>query len=659
MTPASPTLSEVSRQSTLYRAARLTAQLLRAPATLIVLQDGTQVAHGLEALDPISQAALVNELAAQAAGKTILVSDLRHLPHYSSLPAIHAGYRFFAATALSREDGTVFGALIVLDRQVREDLNRSERAVLGEFGSLISDLLSSTLTSPPALVEAIRTAPLELEGAQLSVFGCDAYGQFTFYAGRNLPSFGLDEGVRGHPIEALGARLPGFAEGVQRALNGEHASQRLLLPKGPGGSEGIETGLELHVSPRLDLRGDVIGAVGVILDATERLPRLGGGGAMEVRYQRIFEHAPVPMALVGTDGRLLRHNRSLRQLLGYQDNEPVEGSFLEFPVSGQPNQEWTSFLELVSGKREQYTVEKRLRRKGGQEVPVKASVALIRGEPGETDHLIEVIIEALGRPVTTDALPESEAPIIQAPTAPVEPVPAPSEPARNLETALAEARRQAINDERLRLARELHDGLGKELFGLALLLEGVADRQKGRAVHTELIQYAEAARNLGNQARALLRTFRDPLETALVPHLESLIAKARNEGVPNIEFTHSNVPENLSSRAIFELGRITAEALENVRRHANATQTGVRVASDDITLYLTVTDNGRGLPPEMPQGRYGLIGMRERVELLGGKLGMGPHPGGGTQVSVQVPIQALIEDDGFHVDTEEDRGGST
>jgi signal transduction histidine kinase len=94
----------------------------------------------------------------------------------------------------------------------------------------------------------------------------------------------------------------------------------------------------------------------------------------------------------------------------------------------------------------------------------------------------------------------------------------------------------------------------------------------------------------------------------------------------------------LSARAQAELLRILQEALNNVRKHADATVVRVRVSSDAGTASLVVTDNGRGFEPaEVDDGRYGLQSMRERAELIGGRLAVESHPQDGTRVRVDVP----------------------
>jgi signal transduction histidine kinase len=213
----------------------------------------------------------------------------------------------------------------------------------------------------------------------------------------------------------------------------------------------------------------------------------------------------------------------------------------------------------------------------------------------------------------------------------------------NADAALEDARRQAINDERLRIAREMHDGFGKELFGLALLLESVAETQKGRAVQNELLGYAQSARRLGNDGRALLRTFRESVPLEFVPELRTIIAPFLTD--LNV---HCDLPEDLPevNQAITqELGRVLEEALENIKRHAQTRNAWVMVKLQDDHLILRIDDDGRGMTDQQRPGRYGLIGMRERVAVLNGSLKIESNSRMGTRIEAHIPLKTFKDHD--------------
>ena len=98
------------------------------------------------------------------------------------------------------------------------------------------------------------------------------------------------------------------------------------------------------------------------------------------------------------------------------------------------------------------------------------------------------------------------------------------------------------------------------------------------------------------------------------------------------------VPVSLPSKESVELLRILQEALANVRRHSGASNVEVRLRADDEALQIEVADDGRGFDPGSARAGIGLVGMRERVEGLGGKLEVRSHPGEGTKITVRVPV---------------------
>ena len=97
---------------------------------------------------------------------------------------------------------------------------------------------------------------------------------------------------------------------------------------------------------------------------------------------------------------------------------------------------------------------------------------------------------------------------------------------------------------------------------------------------------------------------------------------------------------DLSIRVESELYRIVQEALANVRRHARATEVEIVLRTTARELVLAVRDNGVGFEPRREgQDRYGIVGMRERAKLLGGRLRVGSRPGNGTTITARVPLR--------------------
>ena len=209
-----------------------------------------------------------------------------------------------------------------------------------------------------------------------------------------------------------------------------------------------------------------------------------------------------------------------------------------------------------------------------------------------------------------------------------------------------EATRLARSEERARLAREIHDTLAQGLTAIALNLEGALPHlESDPARARERLERAltQSRESLDEARRSVMDLRTAPL--AAKPLAEALAALGRaftsDTGVRvNV---HSRVERTLPLRIEAELFRIVQEALANVRRHARARTVGIDLRVDGRTARLTVRDDGRGFasasatrPPS--EGHHGVAGMRERANLLGGRLRVESRPGRGTRLVTTVPI---------------------
>jgi two-component system NarL family sensor kinase len=209
--------------------------------------------------------------------------------------------------------------------------------------------------------------------------------------------------------------------------------------------------------------------------------------------------------------------------------------------------------------------------------------------------------------------------------------------ARSLESGAAE--------ERNRLAREIHDTLAQGLSATVLhldaaeaLLEAGADLERIKAaVHRALQTTRE---NLEEARRSVLDLRAAPLEgRTLAEALEELCAELRDAPGPEVRFTAVGGTRPLPPRVEVGLYRIAQEALSNALRHAGAETVTMDLVAEPDRIALAVEDDGRGFRVgEMPEGRFGLIGMRERVRLLDGDLRVESAPGAGTRVAAVVPL---------------------
>ncbi|MBS0375729.1 MAG: PAS domain-containing protein [Proteobacteria bacterium] len=195
--------------------------------------------------------------------------------------------------------------------------------------------------------------------------------------------------------------------------------------------------------------------------------------------------------------------------------------------------------------------------------------------------------------------------------------------------------------EQRRIGSDLHDGLGQELTGLALLLDGLArDVRRGRAPRdAELRELTALARGAIEQTRTLARGL-SPVALdggGLVHALRALAARAREMYGLDVRFRSRVTPRvTLDAAATGHLYRIAQESLTNAARHAGARTVTVQLTVRDRRVQLAVSDDGRGLAPGSTTG-VGLKIMRYRANMLGGELQIGPGAEGrGTRIACLV-----------------------
>jgi signal transduction histidine kinase len=199
--------------------------------------------------------------------------------------------------------------------------------------------------------------------------------------------------------------------------------------------------------------------------------------------------------------------------------------------------------------------------------------------------------------------------------------------------------------ERAHVARELHDETGQSLSGMLLslsLLEQEADQPKAVKSRADelLILVDDMLENLHRLAVNLRPATLDHL--GLLPALEQFIETFEEQYEIETQFEVVNLGnDRLPPEMETALYRIVQESLTNVARHAQATRVDVLVARRDDQVVTIVEDNGGGFDPEsaMQTSRLGLLGMRERAEMLNGRLVIESVPGSGTTVLVEVPYQ--------------------
>jgi signal transduction histidine kinase len=221
-----------------------------------------------------------------------------------------------------------------------------------------------------------------------------------------------------------------------------------------------------------------------------------------------------------------------------------------------------------------------------------------------------------------------------------------SERASELEREQAAEARRAIAEERTRIARELHDVVAHRV-SLMTVQAGAAKTVAADDLESAL-QAMDAVEEAGRQAlselRHLLDVLRPETEVAgLGPQpglgdVPRLVVQFEEAGL-DVSITMDGAPPDLPARVDLSAYRIVQEALTNVLKHAGPTaRTEVRISTDNHSVAIEVLDDGHG-DTILPGAGQGIVGMRERAQLLGGSLDAGPRPEGGFQVVAHLPIE--------------------
>jgi signal transduction histidine kinase len=213
---------------------------------------------------------------------------------------------------------------------------------------------------------------------------------------------------------------------------------------------------------------------------------------------------------------------------------------------------------------------------------------------------------------------------------------------RSVEADRLRATIAAAESERRRWARELHDQTLQALGGLRVLLSGAVRRDDAERTRTTVVQAIEDIESEIENLRSIITELRPMLldDLGLGPALDALVERRRAD---HLEITTDlRLPEPdsepLSPELETTIYRLVQESLTNVVKHARATEVTVGVDVSGHIARVTVVDNGRGFDTAQSASGFGLDGIRERVYLANGYLGISSVPGEGTAVRAKFPL---------------------
>lgn len=433
------------------------------------------------------------------------------------------------------------------------------------------------------------------------------------------------EAVRSHFAHFVPQRLhTGLAESLRLFADSALLDAPMTHPAGLFGlrADGSEFPIQGTVS-----RVDVSSRLGphryftlVLRDTSEEMALKEELDNWKHRFQLIFDLAPV--ALWVTEGDKVAYaNRACESLFGANSRAQIIGQSIQtllHPASREGVMRQVSLA--LSGATQSSMTSERIARLDGTEREVEIAIAALPDHGSTTVQM--VINDVTLRKQERQQLEQSRQEL------------------RRLSASVVDAR----EEERRRIARELHDELGQRLSALKMDLSSLR-HDMHRVAYDERISAMismldETVASLRRIATDLRPTMLDDL--GLNAAIEWLAREsARRMGI-EVTLRLGEVDPALNGRASTAVYRMVQEALNNVARHARATDVSIDMRQAGGELVLTVHDNGVGFPlgSTRKEDSFGLMGIRERAHLLGGSLEIDNPLGGGGRITVRLPLNS-------------------
>jgi PAS domain S-box-containing protein len=346
--------------------------------------------------------------------------------------------------------------------------------------------------------------------------------------------------------------------------------------------------------------------------------------SVEARMGGIVESAMDAIVAVDDSQSIVLFNAAAENVFGYRRTEVI-GHKLDMLIPARFHKAHKQHIERfgATGTTSRRMGEQMVLwglRASGEEFPIEASIA----QHSEGDRRIHTVIlrDVTARVQADEALQRSR------------------EELRELAAAAHSVREQ----EKSRIARELHDELAQALTALKIDVNWVRERLpeadpqvagKLASMQGLLDSTVAATRRISSDLRPLMLD-----DLGLVPAAEWLVQNFTQRTGISCELAIGSADLDLQDPFATAVYRILQESLTNVARHAAASQVEITIEKDAQSIVLTVTDNGRGFTPGNPRkpGSFGLLGLRERAHLLGGSVHIDSVPGRGTRIEVRIPI---------------------
>jgi PAS domain S-box-containing protein len=550
---------------------------------------GGNLAAWMELVHPDDRAAVLKDVDRVVATKSPTCMESRVRAKDGRYRLIKDHGHFYAS-----EDGQMirmagFITDITEQRRAEEELRSSEERFRKVFAHAATGMT----------LQSIEGAILEVNRAYCGITGYEE----RELVGKNYRSITHPEDVARNLAE------------MQELLAGKVPN--LVMEKRYLSKDGRVVWVRNSVSLLRDSQGAPLQIIVLVEDITDSKQSEEALRASEERFRKLFAHAATGMTLQDLAGNFLEVNWAFCEITGYEERELVGADFRPLTPSEDLARASCRTEELLAGKIPSYVVEERYIRKDRRPVWVRNSVSLLGDcKPPRIITLVEDITE---RKQAEESL-------------------------RQLSGRLL----QAQDEERRRLARELHDGTAQTIAALGMNLSVVReslaalDARAQRALHGSLELADQCIRELRTHSYLLHPPMLD--DRGLAPALSGYAEGFAERSGISVKLDLAPDLARLPQEVELMLFRVVQESLTNIHRHSGSRTATIRLARYPKDVVLQVRDQGQGISrkpdrtgePGMRLG-VGIAGMRERVRQIGGTLQIHSRPGG-TDVEVVVPL---------------------
>lgn len=345
----------------------------------------------------------------------------------------------------------------------------------------------------------------------------------------------------------------------------------------------------------------------------------------EERFRSTFEQAAVGMAYISPEGRFLRINQKICEMIGYSIEEMMAKSFQDITHPDDLGIDLLAFQQVLEGERTDYTLDKRYIHQDGSILWINLTIGLLRDEAGKPRYFVSVVKDISLRK-------EAELKLITY---------------QHRLKALQSQLFIAEDVERARIAAELHDSIGQTLALCRIQLARSKKLSESEKLTEILDEISGSMIEVIEQTQGLVFDLRSPLLHELGLHValaDWLERELKKKYSINFDFHRDDTLPVITGDVASVLFRSFKELMTNIIKHSQAANVSVCLERKDEDLLLVVEDDGIGFDPEkventvMKNGGFGLFSIVERISDIGGSFRIISAEGQGCKAILKVPI---------------------